>query len=115
MAAAPGSVAVPILFPTTSATACVQFTTRQSSARTLLGPDTETTVPKTKGESASLTIADFVSTVIRPGAAITDSDILAQATGAMDILRKHCSAQTGRYHDFCTEYVSEYPQTVESG
>ena len=72
-------------------------------------PDTETAVPKPKGEGASLMVADFVSAdygwlrspdgeesarvVIRPGAQrdgyFTNSDILAQATVAMDILQKH--------------------------
>ena len=72
-------------------------------------PDTETAVPRPKGEGASLMVADFVSAdygwlrspdrkesarvVIRPGTQrdcyFTNSDILAQATVAMDILQKH--------------------------
>ena len=72
-------------------------------------PDTETAVPKPKGEGASLMISDFVSAdygwlrspdgkesarvVIRPGAQrdgyFTNNDILAQVTIAMDILQKH--------------------------
>jgi hypothetical protein len=72
-------------------------------------PDTETAVPKPKGEGASLMIADFVSAdygwlrspdgkesarvVLRPGAQrdgyFTNSDILAQVTVAMDIVQKH--------------------------
>jgi hypothetical protein len=72
-------------------------------------PETETAVPKPKGEGASLMVADFVSAdygwlrspdgkesarvVIRPGAQrdgyFTNSDVLAQVTMAMDILQKH--------------------------
>ena len=50
-AAVPGSVAAPT-FLTTTATACVWFTTRQSSTQTPLGSQTgtETAVPKPKGE-----------------------------------------------------------------
>jgi hypothetical protein len=71
-------------------------------------PDTETAVPKPKGEGASLMISDFISAdygwlrspdgtesarvVIRPGVNrdgyFTNSDILAQATIAMDIFQK---------------------------
>lgn len=72
-------------------------------------PDTETAVPKPKGEGASLMVADFVSAdygwlrspdgkesarvVIRPGVQrdgyFTNSDVLAQVTMAMDIVQKH--------------------------
>lgn len=72
-------------------------------------PDSETAVPRPKGEGASLMISDFVSAdygwlrspdgkesarvVIRPGAQrdgyFTNSDILAQVTIAMDIVQRH--------------------------
>jgi hypothetical protein len=72
-------------------------------------PDTETAVPKPKGEGASLMVADFVSAdygwlrspdgkesarvAIRPGVNrdgyFTNADILAQVTVAMDIVEKH--------------------------
>ena len=71
--------------------------------------NTETAVPKPKGEGASLMVADFVSAdygwlqspngkesarvVIRPGAQrdgyFTNRDILAQVTVAMDIIQRH--------------------------
>ena len=72
-------------------------------------PDTETAVPKPKGEGASLMVADFVSAnyrwlrspdrkestrvIILPGAQhngyFTNSDVLAQVTKAMDIVQKY--------------------------
>ena len=72
-------------------------------------PDTETAIPKPKGEGASFMVADFVSAdygwlrspdgkesarvTIRPGTQrdgyFTNSDVLAQVTVAMDILQKH--------------------------
>ena len=120
-------------FLITSVTACVWFMRIPSLPRERrCVPDTETAVPKPRGEGASLIVT--VDPRLRVGRVsghltgrsppsrcppwcttrrlFTDSDIFAQATVAMDILQKYCSTQTGRYRDFCTEYTPEYLQTV---